>query len=48
MIIIVDLPGVEEDAISLEIPNPGTLEIRVNAKVRKRENLKGTYPGACV
>jgi HSP20 family protein len=37
VIIIGDLPVMEEDTISPQIPNPGTLEIRVNAKVRKRE-----------
>jgi HSP20 family molecular chaperone IbpA len=45
VIVVADLPGVEKDDVSLQIRTRETLRSRVNAKVRKRKNLKATLSG---
>jgi HSP20 family molecular chaperone IbpA len=45
VIVVADLPGVEKENVSLQILNPRTLRSRVNAKVKKRKNLKATMSG---
>ena len=45
VIVIADLPGVEKEDVSLQIRTRETLRSRVNAKVRKRKNLKATLSG---
>jgi HSP20 family protein len=45
VIVVADLPGVEKDDVSLQIRTRETLRSRVNAKERKRKNLKATLSG---
>ncbi len=43
VIVVADLPGVEKDDVLLQIRTREPLRSRVNAKVRKRKNLKGYH-----
>jgi HSP20 family molecular chaperone IbpA len=46
VIVVADLPGMENDDVSLQIRTREPLRSRVNAKVRKRKNLKATMSGS--
>ena len=43
MIVVADLPGVEKDDVSLQILNPGTLEISCERKGETEEKSEGYY-----